>query len=102
GPAPVVAYRQAVRGRARRQGGRVESRDVRRHSVAARLLAVVAVAAIICTASAASLTPRLAHAASTSTVQGFSIGEGESTTEYDRLVRKGTNTLYLMVFWEAD
>jgi len=63
---------------------------------------VAAVAAIICTAGAASRAPQSAHADSTSTVQGVAVGEGDAATSYDRLIRMGTNTLYLMVFWEAD
>lgn len=70
--------------------------------VARRLLTVVAVTAIL--ATAVGTVPSQPHAsADTGVVQGFAIGyPNNNPAEYARLVRMGTNTLYIDVYWEAD
>jgi len=86
--------RRAGRGRAG-----VEPRLVRK--VASRPLLALALAAVVLAAIGASPTsPRAA--ADGGQVQGVAIDPKSFTTDYARLARMGTNTLYLDIYYEAD
>jgi hypothetical protein len=69
--------------------------------VASRLFVVATLAGVIAATAGTSL-PAPRASADSGQVQGMAIDSKNSPTEYDRLARIGTNTLYLDFYYQAD